>query len=642
MCGIAGIIDKSGRLGAEKLGDFAKRMAMAMTYRGPDDMGVWVSPDGRCALSQRRLAIIDLSPGGHQPMLSHDGKRAITFNGEIYNFLELRAELEKQGLSFRSHSDTEVLLALLGREHAAVLPRLDAMFAFAHYDMSSRELLLARDLFGEKPLYYIDTPDYFAFASELHVLTLLPNFDATIDREAIAAYLAYLYVPHPDTIYRSVKKLPPSSYLTLSSGGAIELKHYFAFRTSNARSSGRSLDDLCDELEELLTTSVRRRMISDVPLGAFLSGGVDSSTVAAIAVKKLGAQLKTFSIGFENHAQSEHFDAAEVARMLGTDHYDRILATEALELGHHISAVLDEPNGDSSCLPTYLLSGFAREQVTVALSGDGGDELFGGYGRYFNTVDEWEKSARGEEMPGWWSPGAAYMSNRILVYPDDCLSRLMGEVPEGLASRFETIRNALNAEARPPINVLRELDAGAYMPGAVLAKVDRMSMQHSLEVRAPLIGIDIARFAMGLGADECYADGVGKVVLKRLAKRYLPASWIDRPKRGFGLPETLWGAQDLLPRVRELVLGPGARLTDWIPRDRLEMYVSGLETNFHAYQTWALYILEGWLRTHPAKPAGAAVSEPVSLAERATFGGVQLLRSAKRASQAMFAPRRPG
>lgn len=621
MCGIAGIIDKSGRLGGERLAELARLMAEAMVHRGPDDMGVWVSPDGRCALSQRRLAIIDLSPGGHQPMLSHDGARAITFNGEIYNFLELREELQAKGVQFKSRSDTEVLLELWGREGVGMLARLDAMFALAHYDVPSRELTLARDLFGEKPLYYIETAAYFAFASELHALTALPGFDPTIDREAIAAYLAFLYVPSPDTIYRSVKKLPPASYLRLAASGAQTIASYNAFKTSTHRSVARPLDDLCDELEHLLVTSVKRRLISDVPLGAFLSGGVDSSTVAAIAVKKLGADLKTFSIGFANHPDSEHFDAAEVARMLGTDHHDRVLEAHALDLGRHIGAVLDEPNGDSSCLPTYLLSGFARELVTVALSGDGGDELFGGYGRYFNTVEEWERSTRGEEMPGWWTPGAAYISNRLLTYTDDALALLFGNVPDGLAARLADMRASLNADARPPINALRELDAVTYMPGAVLAKVDRMSMQHSLEVRAPLIGVDLADFAMRLGADECYAGGAGKVVLKRLAKRYLPAEWIDRPKRGFGLPETLWGAKDLLPLVRELVLGDDAHLPQWIGRDRLALFVNGLEANFHAYQTWALFILEVWLRTHPARPAEGAADKTLSFGQRAAFAG---------------------
>lgn len=642
MCGIAGIVDKGTRLGPEKLAQLVQAMAEAMGHRGPDDMGVWVSPDQCCALSQRRLAIIDLSPGGRQPMLSQDGTRAISFNGEIYNFLELRAELEAKGFAFRSRSDTEVLLALLGLEGAKVLPRLDAMFAFAHYDTRTREMLLARDMFGEKPLYYIETPDYFAFASELHTLTLLPDFDPTIEVESIAAYLAYLYVPHPDTIYRSVKKLPPGSFLRLSAEGAVSVERYFSFSTSAYRSSGRTLDDLCDELEHHLTVSVKRRMISDVPLGAFLSGGVDSSVVAAIAVKKLGAELKTFSIGFEGHPQSEHFDAAEAASMLGTDHRDRVLAPEALKLGRHIGAVLDEPNGDSSCLPTYLLSGFTREYVTVALSGDGGDELFGGYGRYFNTTEEWEKSKRGEEMPGWWSPGAAYLSNRLLVYPDDCLERLLGCVPDGLADSLSAQRAALNADFRPPINVLRELDASAYMPGAVLAKVDRMSMQHSLEVRAPLIGLDIAQFAMKLGGNECYSDGVGKVVLKRLAKRYLPPEWIDRPKRGFGLPETLWGKDDLLPMVRELILGPEARLPDWIPRERLEMYISGLESNFHAYQTWALFVLESWLRTHPAVAPGQLSSKTLTFGERAAFSGRQFARSVARASRTLLGAGRAG
>ena len=389
MCGIAGIVDKRGKLGPARLAQLATEAADRMRHRGPDDSGTWLSPDGRCAVSHRRLSIIDVSSAGHQPMASKTGRSVITFNGEIYNFLELKHELEAQGAMFRSSSDTEVLLEMLERAGQKALPRLDAMFALGYYDISCQELLLARDIFGEKPLYYVDHENYFAFASELHALANLPGFDARIDRSSIASYLCFQYVPTPQTIYRSARKLPPASYLTVGPSGAVTIRPYYSFATSAAEHSARSLDDLADELEAILLTSLRRRLISDVPLGAFLSGGVDSSTVAALVTKKLGMLLQTFSIGFANHPDSEHLEAAEIARMLGTDHRDRVLSADAIELGHHIGTVLDEPNADSSCLPTFLLSGFAREHVTVALSGDGGDEMFGGYGRYFATVDEW-------------------------------------------------------------------------------------------------------------------------------------------------------------------------------------------------------------------------------------------------------------
>ena len=241
--------------------------------------------------------------------------------------------------------------------------------------------------------------------------------------------------------------------------------------------------------------------------------------------------------------------------MLGTDHRDRVLSADAIELGHHIGTVLDEPNADSSCLPTYLLSGFAREHVTVALSGDGGDEMFGGYGRYFVTVDEWERKRKGDQSLGWWRAGEVYWSSRILVYPDDHLKAALGEIPAELAGRLAEMRRAVEEDRRPLLNVLREADARNYMPGAVLAKVDRMSMQHSLEVRAPLIGIEVADFAKRLAANDCYREGSGKLILKRIASRYLPESWMNRPKRGFGLPMDLWSADKLLPITRALVLG---------------------------------------------------------------------------------------
>ncbi|MCE3247111.1 MAG: putative Asparagine synthetase 1 [Microvirga sp.] len=614
MCGIAGIIDKRGKLGGTRLGQVAKEAADRMSYRGPDDSGVWVSPDGRCALAQRRLSIIDVSSAGHQPMPSNTGRSIITFNGEIYNFLELRRELEAEGAAFHSHSDTEVLVEILERHGPKVLPRLDAMFAFGHYDIARQELLLARDIFGEKPLYYVDHPDFFGFASELHALANLPGFDARIDRAAIASYLCFQYVPTPQTIYGSARKLPPASYLTVGPAGAIQVQSYYSFDTSAAEHSTRSIDDLADELEAILLTSLRRRLISDVPLGAFLSGGVDSSTVAALVTKKLGIPLQTFSIGFADHPDSEHHDAAEIARMLGTDHRDRVLSADAIELGHHIGTVLDEPNADSSCLPTYLLSGFAREHVTVALSGDGGDEMFGGYGRYFVTVDEWERKRKGDQSLGWWRAGEVYWSSRILVYPDDHLKAALGEIPAELAGRLAEMRRAVEEDRRPLLNVLREADARNYMPGAVLAKVDRMSMQHSLEVRAPLIGIEVADFAKRLAADDCYRHGSGKLILKRIASRYLPESWMNRPKRGFGLPMDLWSADKLLPITRALVLGKAARLPEWLDRGLLARYLNTVERDFNSYRVWSLYILENWLRSHPAVPAEAANEAGRSLA----------------------------
>jgi len=600
MCGIAGLVNKNAALAPRDLEACATAMAGVMQHRGPDDSGVWLAPDGRAALSHRRLSIIDTSSAGHQPMLSSDTQQALTYNGELYNFLELKAELELAGERFATRSDTEVLLRLLARSGEKALPQLDAMFAFGFYDTRRRELLLARDIFGEKPLYYIDTPHYFAFASELHALTKLPGFDASIEQDAIATYLSLQYVACPETIYRSCRKLPPGHWLRLDAAGSITVEPYFSFKTTADLTSTRSLDDLADELEELLVRSVRRRLISDVPVGAFLSGGVDSTTIAAIAVRKLGINLKTYSIGFEGHAESEHEEARAVAHHLGTDHHEKILTPDALSLGRHIGQVLDEPNGDTSCLPTYLVSEFARESVTVALSGDGGDELFGGYGRYFVTVDEWRNKLNGALSLVRWRAGDTYLSNRILVFPDQELLQLFDPLPIRTRQYLEQNRAAITADQRPLLNVLREFDAATYMPGAVLAKVDRMSMQHSLEVRAPLLGTDIAKFAMRLAADDCYGHGQGKLVLKRVASRYLPQEWMSRPKRGFGLPMTLWSSEVLLPSLRALLLHEDGALRRWIEPARLRNYVDGLARDFQPYRAWSLFILETWLRSHAA------------------------------------------
>ena len=603
MCGIAGIVSKNGRVAPSDLAKLAKMMADSMPYRGPDDSGVWLAPDGRCALSHRRLSIIDLSPSGHQPMVSDDGQSAIVFNGEIYNFLEIRHELESQGKNFKTQSDTEVLLTILRHGDTKWLPKLDAMFAFAYYDAHNRELLLARDAFGEKPLYYVETERYFAFASELHALAQLPEFDSRVDLDTMATFLAFQYVPSPKTIYRRASKLPPGCYLRHKPDRSPVVQRYFEFTTSSMRRSNRSLDDLADELEAILVTALRRRLISDVPLGAFLSGGVDSSTVAALITQKIGAPLKTFSIGFAGQPDSEHFDAAAIARHLGTEHHEQVLQGYSLDLGKHIGKILDEPNGDSSCLPTYLVSRHARETVTVVISGDGGDEMFGGYGRYFVTVDEDARNRAGLLNLDWWSPGAAYISSRTLVFRDQDIEMLFGKVPAGLADHLSGLRKQLNEETRPLLNALREMDANTYLPGAVLAKVDRMSMQHSLEVRTPFLSIEMAKFAAGLAADDCYEPGQGKLVLKRVAARYLPAEWLARPKRGFGLPPHVWNKEHILPLVTPLLLAPSSRLGAWIDRERIAAFLDHQNREFNAYACWSLFILETWLQSHRAAPA---------------------------------------
>jgi asparagine synthase (glutamine-hydrolysing) len=600
MCGIAGIIARSGRLSPDELKDLASRMADRQFHRGPDDGGVWVSPDGRAALSQRRLSILDLSAAGHQPMTSPRGN-GLTFNGEIYNHAHLRPRLTEQGYRFHSTTDTETLLYGLEEDGPAVTEQLDGMYAFGFYDSTAHRLTLARDIFGEKPLYYAESADWFAFASELSALTVLPGFDASIDRHRVALYFLLQYVPAPLTIYRGASKLPPGHVLQLDATGPARITRHFAFRPTPAPTQ-RPLDDLADELEDLLTTTVDSRLLSDVPLGAFLSGGVDSSTVAAIITQKLKRPLMTFSIGFQGAADSEHEEARAVAHHLRTTHHDQILDLDALTLGQQIAGVLDEPNGDTSCLPTWALSRLARGKVTVALSGDGGDELFGGYGRYFRTLEDLAANPT-------LDPAATYYSNRILIFPEPTLEKVMGPLPAETHAFMADLRAPLRRQDVPLLHKLRETDIENYMPGAVLAKVDRMSMQHALETRAPLLGRAIADFAMNCTVKDLYhpptdGPGQGKRVLKRVASRFLPPDWMARPKKGFGMPVAGWGGAALAAEVQKLLLSPDCRLAAWIDIDHRRRFCA-----FHAatpvtYHLWTVFLLESWLRSHPHSAIG--------------------------------------
>jgi asparagine synthase (glutamine-hydrolysing) len=355
-----------------------------------------------------------------------------------------------------------------------------------------------------------------------------------------------------------------------------------------------------------LLRSLRRRLLSDVPLGAFLSGGVDSSTVVALVTRRLNRPIQTFSIGFEGTASTEHESARSIAHHLGTDHHDQMVAPgDVAEMASFIAARLDEPNGDSSCLPTYLLSGLARRRVTVAVSGDGGDEIFGGYDRYFHCEAAVERN-RDRIAAGTWHAGRDYYSSRILIFDDRDLSLLYGGMPAASATVLAELRGRIDADPRPLVNVLRELDAANYLPGAVLPKVDRMSMQHSLEVRTPFLSVEVAEFGARLPASQISAGMNGKLVLKRLASRYLPAEWMERPKMGFGLPMLNWAEGSLRARTLALLSEPDAQLTRWLPIETIRAFFEQRGAGISVYQLWTLQILEHWLRTHPAERAERA------------------------------------
>lgn len=389
-----------------------------------------------CALAHRRLSVIDLSESGRQPLSDESGATWVSFNGELYNFRALRNRLSAEGHQFCTHTDTEILPHLFEDLNPDHIQDLDGMYAFAIWSETSKRLLMARDPFGKKPLYYCEGPGWFAFASELQALRHVQGFDITIDRDALSLYLLLQYVPAPHTIFFGAKKLLPGHYLELDAKNegspGIRIGRHADFRPHGPKSAVVRAQGK-EQLRRLVIEAVDKRLESDVPLGAFLSGGVDSSLVAAIATKELGRSLKTFTIGFAGAADSEHIAAREIADYLGTDHYEKILKPDAVSMVDLIAGRLDEPNGDSSCLPTLLLCQHAREHVTVALSGDGGDELFGGYGRYRNTLNErgdWKKQLfRSLGFGNGWTAAGAYLSPRWLIFQPDQVAELMHGLP---------------------------------------------------------------------------------------------------------------------------------------------------------------------------------------------------------------------
>jgi asparagine synthase (glutamine-hydrolysing) len=616
MCGIAGIFRQRRTSAAPfPMASTVRAMVQTMVHRGPDAEGVWEDPDGGCVLGHRRLSIIDTSDAGRQPMSSLDGRWVITFNGEIYNYLELRSQLEAMGARFVGRTDTEVLIQAIAFWGISALSRLDGMYAFAAFDTLSGELLLARDPFGEKPLYYTQLDDSIvAFASELQALERVPGFDFSVDVDAMAEVLSFQYIGAPRSIYASVRKLKPGHWLRIDAVGRRQTSRYFSFRPGLSGFTDRSIPDLVDELEDILVRSIRRRMIADVPVGAFLSGGVDSSVVCALVRRKLDRPLMTFSIGFEGSPESEHLIAREFGERLQTIHRDEVLAPDSAEFLHDIGGLLDEPNGDSSCLPTYLLSRFARQHVTVAVSGDGGDELFGGYGRYFATLDERAASRAGTLLD--WKPGPVYFGNRILVASEPHIGELFGFIPGNFAGHLSRLRSQLDCADDNLLGEMRRVDTDNYMPGAVLPKVDRMSMRHSLEVRTPYLSVELARFAERLPEHMLVNGGRGKLLLRELAYRYLPRDLVDLPKKGFGLPVSNWGRDSLLKAAGLLLESDDSRLRASFGSENISRFLTRQRTpdTFSAYQVWAVAMLESWLRHRNAEVPRLAECRP-----RATF-----------------------
>lgn len=626
MCGISGIVQRELRWQRGEVAAHLKAMAQAIAHRGPDGEGVWVSEDASVGFAHRRLSIIDLSDAGAQPMWSHDRRYCVTFNGEIYNYLELRRELAAQGVTFRTDTDTEVLIEAYRAYGVRALEMFDGMYAFAIYDGREGEIFLARDPFGEKPLYYAETPYTFSFGSELDALRVIPGFDDAIGTEELAKFLCLQYFDGTSTIFRGARKLKPGHYARLVRGKALQIGRYFEFSPSPEATSNRSIDDWADELEDILVTNLKRRLRADVPVGAFLSGGVDSSTVVALAARRLGVPIQTYTIGFDNFDASEHEQAAMLASYFGVPHSACMLGGEALELGERIASLVDEPNGDTSLVPTYLLSEFARRDVKVALSGDGADEMFGGYGRYMQTLAE-------ERLVGVaTSSGARYYSNRILVHTEHEAARLIAGNTSGLPDFLESLRNEIDNGSGDLLARLRKTDVEHYLPGAVLAKVDRMSMRHGLEVRTPFLNIYMARFAERVPTEYLVNGDAGKLLLKRVAARFFPREWLVRPKRGFGLPPYGWAGKGLQQATRSRFVTHRDRNVWWTHREGISAYLDSMQAHNdnNEYKLWLLLHVQRYFTAKGGVPSAALDPMKLILLRRSLTGVGRAIGFARR------------
>jgi asparagine synthase (glutamine-hydrolysing) len=635
MCGIAGFVSFAGHDPAAARAR-VQRMGDILFHRGPDEEGFFV--DDRAALAHRRLAIIDVK-SGHQPMADVDGLVQIVFNGEIYNFLEVRRELELSGHRFRTNSDTEVILMAYIQWGERCVERLNGMFAFAIWDARKGTLLLARDRVGKKPLYYVRTGTALVFASELKALRASGLCPTTIDPESLDCYFTFGYVPAPRTIYKEVRKLRPAHWLMASNDGHKEVQYW---KLSYASTPTRSLQEATEECEALLDDAVRRRMVSEVPLGAFLSGGLDSSLVVSSMTKNAHRPVLTNSIGFQDRNFNELPLAAAIARHLQTDHHEFVVEPKASDVLEKIAWHFDEPMADSSAVPTWYVCEMARRTVTVALSGDGGDETFGGY--TFRYVPHMVESKVRSAIPvalrtlifgtlgaGW--PGSAWLPRPLRLktifenlavgdaeafYRD--LAWLRSEAREALYSAdfrktlkgftpFETVHPYYaHNDAPDALGRSQFADIHFYMTDDVLVKVDRMSMAHSLEVRSPLLDYRLIEFAASLPPELKIKGRRGKVVLNELASRRLPEKILNQPKRGFSIPAARWLRGPLRPMAESLLFHTTAQVKDYLnPAQVTRMWQEHLSgSRDHHVFLWGLMMLHLW------EQGAARVPETVS------------------------------
>ncbi len=645
MCGICGLFNANGAPVDRRA---LAAMTSALVHRGPDAGGLWVG--GAFGLGHRRLSIIDLA-GGRQPMRLPERGLTLAYNGEVYNFRELRTRLEQRhGVVFRTRSDTEVLLHLYALRGPEMLEELNGMFAFALVDEPNRTLFLARDRLGQKPLFYFFRDGCLAFASELEALMHAPGFPREIRPQAVHDYLAFQYVPAPDTIYRGVRKLPPAHCLEVSYGQerAPEPRRYWRLRFGAPGKFAGTFAEAADCLRELLTDAVRLRLVSDVALGAFLSGGMDSSITVGLMSRLLERPVETFTIGFPEGKYDERRFAEAAATAFATHHHCRVVDPRDFGVIRRLVRRYGEPFSDASMLPTSLLAEFTRSKVTVALSGDGADELFGGYYRYtvMNAarvfdflplalrtplirallralpprIEErtWTGRLRRVLELGRSAHPARRYHDLISRFSETLKHRVYGPAlaDADLAPSWTVLERALAAATAPhPVERIAEVDVHTYLPGDILTKVDIASMAHSLEVRSPFLDPRVVEFAAGLPWEYKQGRGRRKRILRAAFADLAPGEILRRSKMGFGVPLARWFRGEWAGLLREVLLDPAVRRAGWFRPDAVE----GLITEHverrtdHSYALWALLLFELWRReVHETACGGSRAPAPVA------------------------------